>query len=87
MAETPPPTLLLPLSGAQSPSGLLGSAAVAILTLIVLYAVAFAPREEKVIPAYELVGMSKGDTFSEARQHYARSARSILQKGLTEVRQ
>ncbi|KAF4305920.1 cytochrome p450 [Botryosphaeria dothidea] len=86
MAETPRPALLLPLSGAQSPSSLLGSAAVAILTSIVLYAVAFAPREEKTIPAYELVGMSKGDTFSEARQHYARSARSILQKGLTEIR-
>ncbi|GME41752.1 cytochrome p450 [Neofusicoccum parvum] len=56
------------------------------LTVVVLCTAAFAPRDEQIIPAYEVFGMSKGDTFSEARQRYATSSRRILEEGLTETR-
>lgn len=86
MLDTLAPALLLRLSAVQSPSGLFSLAAIAMLTVVVLCTAAFAPRDEQIIPAYEVFGMSKGDTFSEARQRYATSSRRILEEGLTEVR-
>ncbi|OJD40377.1 cytochrome p450 [Diplodia corticola] len=86
MADTLRLALASRLPTAQSPPGLLGSVAVTILTLLVVYVIKFAPRDDKIIPSYEVVGMSKRDTFSEAQKRYSTSSRAILQEGLTRIR-